>query len=72
MILSHPHKSVGKCKKAFKQKEDIEMQLLLGWSPIIAPALMLQILCAGAEGRSEISWTKITEEIIVDNNSQNP
>lgn len=30
MVLNHPHKSVGECKKAFKQKKDFEMQLLLG------------------------------------------
>lgn len=51
MILDHPHKSVEKCKKAFKQKKDIEMQLLLGQSLITAPALMLQKVWARAEGR---------------------
>lgn len=65
MILDHPHKSVEKCKKAFKQKKDIEMQLLLGQSLITAPALMLQKVWARAEGRSEISWTEITGEIII-------
>lgn len=65
MILNHPQKSAGKCEKAFKQKKDIEMQLLLGWSLIIAPALILQKLCAGTEGRSEINRAEITGEIII-------